>query len=76
MLYYRKTLFILRRNKNISLTKENFYEELFKVFYWKGYPETIVAQSVAAKIFQVDPVVFEIWQFYHLTLWSAIVSMS
>ena len=34
----------------------------------------MVAESVAAKIFKIGSVVFEIWPFYHITLWSAIVS--
>ena len=42
----------------------------------KSYPETIVAKSVAAKIFEIGSVVFEIWSFYHITLWSAIVSIT
>ena len=33
----------------------------------------MVAESVAAKIFKIGSVVFEIWPFYHITLWSAIV---
>ena len=34
----------------------------------------MVAESVAAKIFKIGSVVFEIWLFYHITVWSAIVS--
>ena len=36
----------------------------------------MVAESVAAKIFKIGSVVFEIWPFYHITLWSAIVSIT
>ena len=42
----------------------------------KSYPETMVAESVAAKIFKIGQVVSEIWHFYHKPLWRAIVSMS
>ena len=34
----------------------------------------MVAESVVAKIFKIGAVVFEIWPFYDITLWSAIVS--
>ena len=34
----------------------------------KSYPETMVAESVDAKIYKIGPVVFEIWQIYHITL--------
>ena len=34
----------------------------------KSYPETKVAESLAAKIFKIGSVVFEIWPFYHVTL--------
>ena len=43
---------------------------------WKIYPETMVAESVAAKIFKIGSVVFEIWPFYHITLWDAFVSIT
>ena len=36
----------------------------------------MVAESVDAKIFKIGSVVFEIWPFYHITLWSAIVSIT
>ena len=36
----------------------------------------MVAESVSAKILKIGQVVFEIWQFHHITLWSAIVSTS
>ena len=36
----------------------------------------MVAESVAAKIFTIGSVVFELWPFYHKTLWSAFVSIS
>ena len=36
----------------------------------------MVAESVAAKIFKIGSVVFEIWPFYHITLRSAIVSIT
>ena len=36
----------------------------------------MVAESVAAKIFKIGSVVFEIWPFYHITLWNAIVSIT
>ena len=39
----------------------------------KSYPETMVAESVAAKIFKIGSLVFELWQFYLITLWSAFV---
>ena len=31
----------------------------------------MVAESVAAKIFKIGSVVFELWPFYRITLWSA-----
>ena len=34
----------------------------------------MVAESVAAKIFKICSVVFELWPFYLITLWSAFVS--
>ena len=36
----------------------------------------MVAESVAAKIFEIGLVVFELWSFYLITLWSAIVSIT
>ena len=36
----------------------------------------MVAESVAAKIFQIGSVVFELWPFYLITLWSAFVSIT
>ena len=36
----------------------------------------MVAESVAAMIFNIGSVVFEIWPFYHITLSSAIVSIT
>ena len=36
----------------------------------------MVAESVAAKIFKIGSVVFEIRSFYHITLWSVIVSIT
>ena len=36
----------------------------------------MVAESVAAKIFKIDSVVFELWPFYLITLWSAFVSIT
>ena len=36
----------------------------------------MVAESVAAKIFKIGSLVFEISPFYHITLWSAIVSIT
>ena len=36
----------------------------------------MVAESIAVKIFEIGSVFFEIWQFYHITLWSAIVSIT
>ena len=36
----------------------------------------MVAESVAAKIFKIGPVVFEIRPFYLITLWSAFVSIT
>ena len=36
----------------------------------------MVAESVAAKIFKIGSVVFEICPFYHITLRSAIVSIT
>ena len=36
----------------------------------------MVAESVAAMIFKIGSVVFEIWPFYHITLWSAFVSIT
>ena len=30
----------------------------------------MVAESVAAKMFEIGPAVFEKWQFYHITLLS------
>ena len=38
----------------------------------KSHPETMVAESVAA----VGAVVFELWQFYLITLWSTFVSIT
>ena len=35
----------------------------------------MVAESVAAKIFKIGSVVFEL-SFYHITLWSAFVSIT
>ena len=37
---------------------------------------SMVAESVAAKIFKIGSVVFEIWPFYHIALWSAFVSIT
>ena len=34
----------------------------------------MVAESVAAKIFKIGSVVFELWTFHLITLWSAFVS--
>ena len=36
----------------------------------------MVAESVAAKIFKIGLVVFELWPFYLITLWSAFVSIT
>ena len=36
----------------------------------------MVTESVAAKIFKISSVVFEIWPFYNMTLWSASVSIT
>ena len=36
----------------------------------------MVAESVAVKIFEIGSVVFELWQFYLITLWSAFVSIT
>ena len=36
----------------------------------------MVAESVAAKIFKIGPVVFELWPYYLITLWSAFVSIT
>ena len=36
----------------------------------------MVAESVAAKIFEIGSVVFELWPFYLITLWSAFVSIT
>ena len=36
----------------------------------------MVAESVAAKIFQIGSVVFELWLFYLITLLSAFVSIT
>ena len=36
----------------------------------------MVAESVAAKIFKIGSVVFELWPFYLITQWSAIVSIT
>ena len=36
----------------------------------------MVAKSVAAKIFQIGSVVFELWSFNLITLWSAFVSIT
>ena len=36
----------------------------------------MVVQSVAAKIFKIGSVVFEIGPFYHITLWSAFASIT
>ena len=45
-------------------------------YLMKSYPETMVTKSVAAKIFKIGSVVFEIWPFYLLTLWIAFVSIT
>ena len=36
----------------------------------------MVAESVAANILKIDSVVFELWPFYLITLWSAFVSLT
>ena len=36
----------------------------------------MVAESVAAKIFKIGSVVFELWPFYLITPWSAFVSIT
>ena len=36
----------------------------------------MVAESVGAKIFKTGSVVFELWPFYLITLWSAFVSIT
>ena len=36
----------------------------------------MVAESVAAKIFKIGSVVFELWPFYLITLWSAFLSIT
>ena len=36
----------------------------------------MVAESVAAKIFKIGSVVFKLWPFYLITLWSAFVSIT
>ena len=38
----------------------------------------MVAESVAAMIFKIGPVVFELWPYYRITLdlWSAFVSIT
>ena len=36
----------------------------------------MVAESVTAKIFKIGSVVFGIWPFYTITLWSAFVSIT
>ena len=36
----------------------------------------MVADSVVAKIFKIGSVVFELWSFYLITLWSAFVSIT
>ena len=36
----------------------------------------MVAESVAAKIFKIGLVVFELWPFYLIILWSAFVSIT
>ena len=37
----------------------------------KSYPETMVTESVAAKIFKIGSEVFQLCPFYLITLWSA-----
>ena len=49
---------------------------MIQCILWKSYPETMVAESVGAKISKIGSVVFEIWSFYHITLWSAFVSIT
>ena len=70
-----KTLYTVRRDKNFTVLR-NFLRRIIHNVLWKSYPETMVAESVAAKIFKIGLVVFEIWWFYHITLWSVIVSMT
>ena len=36
----------------------------------------MVAESVAAKIFKIGSVVFQLWPFYLITLWCAFVSIT
>ena len=36
----------------------------------------MVAESVGAKIFKIGSVVFELWPFHLITLWSAFVSIT
>ena len=36
----------------------------------------MVAESVAAKNFKIGWIVFELWPFYLITLWSAFVSIT
>ena len=36
----------------------------------------MVADSVAANFFKIGSVVFELWSFYFITLWSAFVSIA
>ena len=36
----------------------------------------MVAESVAAKIFKIGSVVFELWPFYLIKLWGAFVSIT
>ena len=46
------------------------------MFYEKSYPETMVTESLAANNFKIGSVVFELWPFYLITLWSAFVSLT
>ena len=42
----------------------------------KIYHETMVTESIAAKIFKIGSIVFELWPFYLITLWSAFASIT
>ena len=78
MLYNKKKLYIhvLCVEIRISLSEETFKRRIIHNILWQSCLETMVPESVAAKIFKIGPVVFESWPFYHITLWSAFVSIT
>ena len=70
-----KTLYTVRRNKNFN-SQRKFERRIIQGILLKSYPESMVSESVVAKIFKIGSVTFEFWPFYLITLLSAFVSIT